>query len=128
MLVNEIANHIKTLPFVDADIPVRVATLEASETKGIIVMTPLAGLSSNPELPNYFRGNVRIVVRDNSPEAGDALAELLMTAMEVKGAALILPNYKINQFISIHLPIMYPRNDAGLYEHSLTFDCVAQRL
>jgi hypothetical protein len=127
MLANDLANHIKTLALV-GELPVRATILEAEEPNGIMVMTPLGGLNNVGEIPRYYQGSLQVLVRHQDPEEGYRIAEELMEALTVIGSPLTLENYRISFFRPRGLPIMYPVNDAGLYEHSVNFDGRATRL
>lgn len=127
MLANSIANYVRTLAFV-GDTQIRAAALEATEPRGIMVMAPLAGFSKVGEIEKYVSGNLQLIIRDKDPIWGDDMARKLIDALEVIGTPRAVENYSIVMMRSRGEPIMYPVNDAGLFEHSINFNTRAYRL
>lgn len=111
---------------VDADIPIRVAKLAADAQIGVLIKAPLEGFKTRPDVPGYFRGELQIIVRHTNPVLGNEIAQLL--ADELTLADTDIGTYRIKQMYPLQLPVLYPANEADLYEIAINFDCAGIRL
>jgi hypothetical protein len=124
MLANSLVEKLKTLSLTGSPV-IKTGALAATHEIGVLVKSPLDGMKVDPEMPGYVTGAIQIVVRHKDPIAGDALAKEISTKLTVKGTPMPLTGYTLKCFYPMSEPIMFPPNDAALFEFSVTFQCHA---
>ena len=125
MFVKDFANYIRAQNVVTSDVPIRASILKAQDKVGVMIMTPTTGLVRVEDIPKYYKGNVQIIVRNPDPELCYAMAESIMTVLEMTNT--IIGQYNVKKMNVIDLPILYPRNDSDLYEVSINLYCAVQK-
>lgn len=102
--------------------------MPAECTQGLLIKLPLTGINNDHNLPNYFTGRVQVIVRAETQLPGDVLCQKVIDALHSsvvrKFYDPVLPNMpvmQINQMLSEHLPIQFPRLEGGGIEWSLNF-------
>lgn len=102
---------------------------------GAIFTTHTQGVISTPDIPDYYRGQLQVIVRSNNPRQSlsqsQAISDLLSSQQRVKagiGMGLILPTTEFKFIMPRHLPVVFPRSDGDFYEASTNFDVCFQAL
>ena len=95
-------------------------------TIGAMVKVPLQGISTDPHIENYYRGQMQVITRHTDPVAGDLLANQIGRALLVRAAEQHPPSMErgeaeIKFFFPATLPIRFPRLEGNGYEWSQTF-------
>lgn len=85
-----------------------------------LLVTDLAGMSVNEQLPNYHKGKFSLITASEDVDAGYDLALKLSKSLTVYG--LELDDMYIYRCVPRHLPIQFRRNEQNQFEHSVTFD------
>lgn len=125
MFVKDFASFIRSQNVVANNVPIRAGILKAQDKVGVMVMTPTSGLVRVEDIPKYYKGNVQIIVRNPDPEECYAMAESVMSILEMTNT--IIGQYTVKKMNVIDLPILYPRNDSDLYEVSINLYCAVQK-
>jgi hypothetical protein len=115
----------------DAGLGVEGSTLfqhrmPAEKKTGILLRNPLDGIPINPELPDYVRGKLQVIVRNSDQGKGDQLSNKIMKLLTIynkdysdaDGHLLV----SIKQMYPSTLPVVYPRSDGNGIEWSINFD------
>lgn len=128
MLANSLINHLRTLAVVDeSEFPLRVGKIEAKTVRAVMAMLPLGGFEQTLDTGAAFRGQQQFIVRSPDPEELENVCNAIRTALHVEGSPRQIEGHLIKQMISRRLPVVYPRNDADLYEGSILFECYVIR-
>lgn len=101
--------------------------MQAQVTTGILIRSPLTGIPIDPELPNYFRGSIQVIVRSPKHELGETMSKALLDGLTIYNAPLLDENFKgmrIKRMVPKTLPIVYRRSDGNGKEWSINFDVV----
>lgn len=104
-----------------------VGTIPDSVTSAIMIKPPLSGVRVDPNLPDYFKPSIQLIVRDGDVSAGDAKAQALLDCLTISGeesypATAERGGVQLKLFFPDTLPIRYPRLDGNSYEWSLNFN------
>jgi hypothetical protein len=121
MLANALTDYVKTLGIVPATFAVRAGRIEATARLAVMVMFPLGGYNDTLDQAGFYSGNQQLIIRSPDPMQAYALSTELQTALTVLGEAVDLDGYSVKFMRPRGLPIIYPINDADLYESSLNF-------
>lgn len=122
MLANAITNHIKTLNIVPTGVALRTGRIEATTVRAVMVMFPLGGYNDQLDQTGFYSGNQQIIVRSADPEEVYEIAFALQQALTVLGKSVPIDGYVLSLLKPRGLPIVYPINDAALYEGSVNFE------
>ncbi|MCG5512858.1 minor capsid protein [Ectothiorhodospira shaposhnikovii] len=90
--------------------------------RGILITEPLTGTMIDPELPDYYKTRINLIVRSQTYEDGLALAETLVDRLKLNETRMqgVLVKYMHPR----HLPVPYPISDGENLEISVSFDVV----
>lgn len=128
MFANALTNALKALNVIPSPFVVRTGRIEPQTVRAVMVMMPLGGFATVLDQGNLYVGNQQIIVRSPDPEEAYAVAETIEEALKTEGQSRAVDGYLIKKMRPKGLPIIYPRNDADLYEASVNFDCAVIRL
>jgi hypothetical protein len=98
--------------------------------QGILIRVPIVGTPVNPELPDYYKGEVQVIVRASTQAVGDGLAKQVMDLLTIYNRdfydAQGVFQFQIKQMYPMKLPIVYPRSTGYATEWSMNMhlDCV----
>lgn len=101
--------------------------MPAEIQQGILLLTPLAGMEIDHELPGWRRGGFQMIVRATSANNAIQLALSAGTALtwaqpKTLAAISLYPAMRVLFCRPLHDPIMYPRSDGNLIEASVNFE------
>jgi hypothetical protein len=93
---------------------------------GVGLFEPLGGIICDPHIPNFYKPELRVIVRHNKVREGRALAEQVMRTLTVRGEELYPANAdrgeaELKVFYPKSLPIQFPALDGKTFEWSLNF-------
>jgi hypothetical protein len=128
MFANSLTNALKALNVIPSTFVVRTGRIEPQTVRAVMVMMPLGGFATVLDQGNLYAGNQQIIVRSPDPQECYDVAETIEAALKTEGLARSVDGYLIKKMRPKGLPIIYPRNDADLYEASVNFDCTVIRL
>jgi hypothetical protein len=103
-----------------------VYRMNADCKQGIMLREPLIGVPVDPNLPNYFKHNVQVIVRAPDQATGDALAKNAMKALTFYNRMFFDGDnnlqMQVNHLFPKILPVVYPRLDGQGIEWSVDMD------
>lgn len=93
---------------------------------GAMTKVPLSGITTDPYIENYYRGQIQVITRHTSPTEGDMLANRISRELIVRVAERHDPTdergeAEIKFFFPVTLPIRFPRLEGNGYEWSQVF-------
>ncbi len=102
-----------------------VHSMPADVQQGIMLRDPLSGTPVDPDLPDYYRGKLQVIIRSTTHAAGEDLAKRVGQSMkmfnrkfyDLDGAL----EMKVNHIFPAQLPIVYPHTPSRSIEWSLNF-------
>lgn len=103
--------------------------MPADCTIGVMTRVPLQGIPIDPNLPNFYRGRMQVIVRHKEPDLGARMAAnvqrwlTLRGARELHSASAERGEVHLDLFHPETLPITFPRLDGNGYEWSQHFNC-----
>jgi hypothetical protein len=100
-----------------------VHRMDADTVRGVLLREPLDGVPVDANIPDYFKHNIQVIVREVDQAAGDALATRTRKALtfynrEFLDNANVL-QMKVNQLYPRTLPRPYPRLQGDGIEWSM---------
>lgn len=104
--------------------------MPADKSVGVMSRVPLQGIPIDPYIPNYYKGEIQIIVRHKSPTEGAQMTRLIQNTLTVGGGCERYPatqergEVTLDLFIPLTLPISFPRLDGNGLEWSQYFKCV----
>ena len=126
MLANELTDRIRALGVTPTTFVLRTGRVEAGVPRAVMVMLPLTGYEDGTDQQGgFYKGGQQIVVRSPDPEEAYAVSVALQEAMKVSGGEVQLEKWTLKMFRPQGLPLLFPINDADLYETSLRFSVAA---
>jgi hypothetical protein len=94
--------------------------------RGLMIRLPLDGIPIDPDLPNYYKGDMQLIVRAETQAAGDALSANLQKLLTIYNRTLLNTDssfaMKINHMIPRTLPRCYPTLEGDGIEWSTDFN------
>lgn len=95
-------------------------------TRGVLLRNNLGGVEICHELPGYYQSEPQAIVRAQTIEDGERLAELVMAALTVHQTRILRDNtgrdvMQLNYLRPRHEPIVFPRSDGNGREWSINF-------
>ncbi len=128
MWLEELAEYIRAQNVEGIGDNVYIFTMKESDV-GAMLTSHNDGISTSPELPNYYKGPMQLIVRSTKPQNSldqamrlRALLDSNISRVSEEDIALILPHVKFNYLYARHFPVVYPRSDGNFYEASINFD------
>ncbi len=126
MIWDIIVNKIEGAGLGEAGQTIFRGTLPADKEVAIGLFEPLEGIAVDPHLPDYYKPNLKVIVRHNKISDGRKLAYALMALLAVQGEEFYPANDErgealIKVFYPRSLPIQFPSNVGNLTEWSLNF-------
>ena len=103
--------------------------MPATTSIGVMTRVPLQGLPINENIPDYYKGQMQVVVRHKDPDAGAHMADQVqriltqITAREVYPATADRGEVHLDVFFPETVPISFPRMSGNGYEWSQHFRC-----
>lgn len=128
MFANALTDALKDLNVAPSPFVIRTGRIEPQTVRAVMVMMPLGGFATVLDQGRLYAGNQQIIVRSPDPEQAYAVAEAIEAALKTEGQSRAVEGYLIKKMRPKGLPIIFPLNDAGLYEASVNFDCAVIRL
>lgn len=126
MLANELTDRIRNLGLNPTGFALRTGRVEASNNRAIMVMLPLAPYSERTDqMSGLYRGNQQIIVRSPDPEEAYGVSVAIQDGLRVEGHAVTMDKWTVTLFRAEGFPLLFPLNDADLYETSMRFDVSA---
>lgn len=127
MWIDEIAEHIDTLPITGKPDVTHVQTLPAGVDLAMMIAAPLTGMGVDPELPGFHKGPFQLVVRHRTAKEAEELAQRVSDAVETE-IGVDLTKVHINYIRPRHLAVSFPRSDGDYFEAVVNFDLCFYRL
>lgn len=98
-------------------------------TIGAMTKVPLQGISIDPHMDDYYRGEMQVITRHTNPVAGAKLALDIDRLLRVRVSEFHDPSEErgraeIKLFWPQTLPIRFPRLEGNGFEWSQTFQAV----
>lgn len=97
---------------------------------GVMTRVPLQGLPIDPYIPNYYKGEIQVIVRHKDRALGDVMSRRVQTILHMPGGTEIYPataergEVHLDLFQPTTLPISFPRLNGNGFEWSQHFKCV----
>lgn len=96
---------------------------------GVMSRAPISGIPINPNIPNYYKGRMQIIIRHKDPIAGHQMAGrvqklLTVEAREHYPASEERGETHLDLFRPETIPIFFPRLDGNGFEWSQHFETV----
>lgn len=104
--------------------------MPADISVGVMTRVPLQGLPIDPYIPDYYKGEIQVIVRHNDRTAGDAMALRVQRLLALTGGNESYPAtaergaVHLDLFQPLTLPIAFPRLSGNGFEWSQHFKCV----
>lgn len=95
---------------------------------GALILVPLTGVEVDHYLPNYYKGDIQVIVRAPTQAEGDELSQIVINALTTQRPVSLPAGgpeaMLIKHMLPKSLPIRYPRSeDSKSIEWSINFDC-----
>lgn len=95
-------------------------------TRGVLLRNNLGGVEIYHELPGYYQSEPQAIVRAQTIEDGESLAESVMAALTVHQTRTLQDStgrdvMQLNYLRPKHEPIVFPRSDGNGREWSINF-------
>ena len=93
---------------------------------GIMIKSPVTGISIDPYIPGFYKTEFQIIVRHAEANAGELMAKAVMNAIvkeapETFAATAEHGAVKVHRIGATKLPIRFPRLEGNGIEWSLNF-------
>ena len=104
----------------------------AEVVEGILLKLPIDGITTDFDLPGYYKTTFQVIVRARLQADGDTLAKALTELLTIYSTDYNDPTsgnfaLQIKQMFPAKLPIVYPRSDGQGIEWSLNlYACYVQ--
>lgn len=128
MWIQDLAEYIRAQNIAGIGNNVFIFTMKAEDI-GAMVTSHNQGVPNIPDLPDYYKGPMQIIVRSPNPQSSLEQIQAIVTLLDSNrkrkqgvDMSLALPNTKFNYIFPRHFPVVYPRSDGGYYEASVNFD------
>lgn len=100
--------------------------MPADCTIGVMTKVPLQGLPMDPNIPDFYKGRIQVIVRHKEPDTGAKYAWQVQKLLKVErrerhGATAERGEVHLDLFFPETLPITFPRLDGNGYEWSQHF-------
>ncbi|TDW20405.1 hypothetical protein EV128_12535 [Rhizobium azibense] len=102
------------------------STMPADAEVAIGLFEPLDGIRVDPNLPDFYKPNLKVIVRHNKVSDGRKLADQVMKALTIVTEEIYAENEErgrvhLKVFHPKSLPIQFPANIGNLTEWSINF-------
>lgn len=90
--------------------------------RGILILTGAGGAIRDPDLPDYKKARLQVVIRETEFQGGYDLAIRILNALDIH--KLTQGSVYFKRVRALHDPIPFKRSDGGFIEFSINFETV----